>query len=76
MNAINNMSFSVHKITKNQINTFSSGWPIFGRMSYCFLADYHTLRIPQQKQTVIDMFALYQVMLITVDLQSKHFIES
>ena len=76
MNAINNMSFSVHKITKNQINIFSSGWSTLGRLSYCFLAEYHTPRILQQKETVIGMFALYKVLLIRVDLQSKQFIES
>ena len=68
MNAINNLSFSVHKITKNQINIFSSGWPILGHLSYCFLAEYYTQRIPQQKETVFGMFALYKVLLIRVDL--------
>ena len=67
-NAINNLSFSVHKITKNQINIISSGWPILGRLIYCFPNEYHTLRIPQQKETVIGMFALNKVILIRVDL--------
>ena len=66
MNATNNLSLSVHKITKNQISIFSSGWPILGCLSYCFLAEYHTPRIPQQ--TVIGIFALYKVLLIRVGL--------
>ena len=45
MNAVNNLSFYVHKITRNQIDIFSSGGPMLGCMSYCFLAEYHTLRI-------------------------------
>ena len=68
MNAIINVSFSVHKITKNQINIFPNGWPILGRLSYCFLAEYHTLRIHQQKETVIGMFVYYKVLLVRVDL--------
>ena len=35
---------------------------------YWFLAEYHTLRIPQQKETVIGMFALSKVILNRVDL--------
>ena len=69
MNAINNLSFSVHKITKNQTNIFFSiGWPILGRLSYYLIAEYHTPRIRQHKETVIGMFALYRVLLIRVDL--------
>ena len=68
MNAINSLSFSVHKITKNQINIFSSGWLILGRLSYYFLTEYHTPRILQQKEIVIGMFAIYKVLLIRVDL--------
>ena len=68
MNAINNLSFSVHKITKHQINIFSSGWPILGCLSFCLCNEYHTLRIPQQKETVIGMFALSKVILNRVDL--------
>ena len=65
MNAINNLSFSVHKITKNQTNIFSNiGWAILGRLSYYFLAEYHTPRIPPQKETAIGMFALYKCSLI------------
>ena len=45
MNAMNNMSFYIHKITKNQIDIFSSGGPILDCLSYCFLAEYHTQRI-------------------------------
>ena len=68
MNATNNLSFSVHKITKHQINIFSSGWPILGCLSFCLFNKYHTLRIPQQKETVIGMFALSKVILNRVDL--------
>ena len=39
-----------------------------GPSEFCILAEYHTPRIPQQKETVIDMFALYKVLLIRVDL--------
>ena len=62
------MSFSVHKITKKQINIFSNGWRKLDRLSYCFLAEYNTPRIPQQKKTVIGMFALYKVLVVRVDL--------
>ena len=68
MNAINSLSFSVHKITKHQINIFSSGWPILGCLSFCLFNEYHTLRIPQQEETVIGMFALSKVILNRVDL--------
>ena len=68
MNAINNLPFYIHKITKNQINIFSSGQSILDCLSYCFLAEYHHLRIPQQKETVIGMFTLYKVIIIRVDL--------
>ena len=47
-----------------------------GPSEFCILAEYHTPRIPQQKETVIDMFALYKVLLIRVDLSSKQFVES
>ena len=68
MNALNKLSFSVHKITKNQINIFSSGWPILGRLSFCFFNECHTLRIPQQKKTLIGIIALSKVILNRVDL--------
>ena len=66
MNAINNLS--LYKITRNQINTFSSGEPILRCLSYCFLAENHTLKIPQQKETVVGMFTLYKVILMRVEL--------
>ena len=66
INAINNLS--LYKIRRNQINIFSSGESILGCLSYCFLAEDHTLKIPQQKETVIDMFTLYKVILIRVEL--------
>ena len=68
INTVNNLSFSVYKITKAQINIFSSGWPILDRLSFCFFNEYHTLRIPQQKETLIGMFALSEVILNRVDL--------
>ena len=68
INTVNNLSFSVYKITKAQINIFSSGWPILDRLSFCFFNEYHTLRIPQQKETLIGMFALSKVILNRVDL--------
>ena len=45
MNSMNNLSFYNHKVTKNQIDIFSSGRLILGYLRYCFLAEYHTLRI-------------------------------
>ena len=56
MNAINNLSFSVHN---KKPNKYLFQWMASIGL-YCFLAEYHTLRIPQQKETVIGMFALYK----------------
>ena len=66
MNAINNLSFYVYKITRNQIIS-SSGGPMLVCLSYYFLAELLTLRIPQQNETVNGMFTLYKVVLIRVD---------
>ena len=62
MNAINNLSFSVHN---KKPNKYLFQWMASIGL-YCFLAEYHTLRIPQQKETVIGMFVLYKVLLIRV----------
>ena len=61
MNVINDLSFYVHKITRNQTNIFSSGGPMLGCLSYYFLAELHTLRTPEQNETVNGMFTLYKV---------------
>ena len=45
MNAMNNLSFYVHEITSNQTDMFASGVLILGFLSYCFVAEYRTLRI-------------------------------
>ena len=39
-----------------------------GPSEFFFFNEYHTLRIPQQKETLIGMFALSKVILNRVDL--------
>ena len=58
MNAINNLSFYLPKIVRNQINIFSSAGPMSGCLSYYFLAELHTLRI-SQKMNVDALWNLY-----------------
>ena len=50
MNAIDNLSFYLNKIIRNQINIFSSAGPMSGCLSYYFLAELHTLRISKQNE--------------------------
>ena len=50
MNAIDNLSFYLNKIIRNQINIFSSAGPMSGCLSYYFLAELHTLIISKQNE--------------------------
>ena len=62
------LSFYVRKITRKEINIFSSGGPMLGCLSYYFVPELHTLKIPQENETVNGMFTLYKIILIRVDL--------
>ena len=64
MNATNDLPFWVHNITRNQTIRFQ--WQAKVRLpkSYYFPPELHTVRIPQQNETVNGMFALNKIILI------------